>query len=394
MKRFFTVFARLLIGLGIIVGTAAFCFLLWKTRPVAEKKETKVNLPVVEFLPIKLESHQFTVASQGIIEADRRSQLAAEVGGAIIETSSAFNPGMAVAEGDLLVRIEPADYKAAKAQAESTLIETRSTLASEQARSEQARRDWVKMGRGGSPSDLVLRIPQLEAAQARVEAASAALAKAEKDLERTEIRAPYDAIIATTTTELGSFVAPGTPIAEIFATGPYEVRLPLSIDEAQFLEVKEGSPVGKVVLSASAATVSREWSARIIRGEGEVDRATRSVYVVAQIEGSSEGAPLSVRPGLFVKASITGRSLPDLAAVPFQAFLDLDRVVVIDPDNRLRFREVSVVHREGDTVYIDQGLKEGDRLAVTELSRMIEGILVEPRVLDTEAPKRPVVSSQ
>jgi len=383
MKRFL----KILLGLGILLAGVGVTALLWITRPEAEKKDNAENIPVMKVMAISPASHAFTIPSQGIIEPDKRSRIAAEVAGRVLRVSENFEAGMLVGKGlpeatDIqpLVEIDPTNYLAAIEQAKSALADAESALATEEARAEQAKSDWKKLGRSGEPPALVQRLPQLKSARARRDSAQAALAQAEADLARTKIRPPYEAIVASTMTEVGNYLTPGSPVAEIYATAPYEVRLPLSIDESRFLETTEnGAPTGKVQISATAGGKTRTWEAKIIRSEGEIDRATRSLFIVVEVEDSSEEEGVELRPGLFVKAAIAGRSQRNLAAIPFQAFRDLDTVVVVDPDNKIQFRDVTVIRREGDAVYVDaSSFNEEDRVSLTEMPDLVRGMQVEP----------------
>ena len=334
----------------------------------------------MEVHTVTYEPVEIVLPSQGIIESSRRTQLASEVAGKVIAVSPKFESGESFDEDEILLELDSSDYEAALAQAKSTLADMKAALAMEKARSDQAARDWKKLGRGGEPDDLVLRIPQMESAEAKVESADAMVAKAENDLKRSKIRAPFPATIASTMVEKGGYVTPGTPVAEIFQTNPFEVRLPLSIDDSQFLKsTPGGDPAGEVVISAEAAGVVREWKGKIVRTEREIDRMTRSLYVVAEIDSESSGEGVSLQPGLFVQARITGRTIPEAAKIPFPAFLDLKRVVVVDENDQIRFRDVTILRREDDAVLVSKGLKEGERVSLTELANMIEGVEVEPR---------------
>lgn len=379
MKQFAKRFATVLIALLIVVLGVGFSLLLWKTRPIAEKKPPEQSFPVVEYREITYAPRTFSIPSQGMIESSRRSVLASEVAGKVIETSDLFDPGYEVKKGDILLQIDPVDYEAAVARAKSTLADTESALETEKALAAQAQRDWEKLGRGGTPSDLVLRGPQLRSAEAKLEAATSDLAKAENDLKRATVRAPYDAIISSTATEIGSYLTPGTPIAEVFQTDPYEIRLPLSVDEVWFLEKgPDGKPQGEVKIEAETAGQRSTWTGKIVRTEGEIDRQSRSVYLVAEVSAKSDDGSATLQPGQFTRAGIPSREIPQLAAIPFSAFLDLERIAIVDEEDKLRFRTTEVVFREGETVYISGGPKEGERLCITELSRMIEGDQVEP----------------
>lgn len=387
MKRFLKFFT----GLGILAFAIGCVALLWLTRPEAGKKEDLVSLPVVEVLPVTVASETFDIPSQGIVRANRRTMLASEVAGKVEEVDALFELGSIVKKGTTLLQVEPSNYIAALAQAKSFLADAESALASEQARADQGARDWRKLGSGGEPSDLVLRKPQLASAKALVESARANQEKARLDLERTAIKAPFDAVIASTSTEVGSYLSPGATVAELFETEPYEVHLPLSVDELAFLQSdSEGNLVGEATLTATASGITRNWTGKIIRSSGEIDRATRSLHLIVEIGSPTSAGGIVMRPGLFVEAAVKGREIENVIAIPFRAFLDLNRVVTVDPDNKLRFRNVTVLHREGDTVYVTAGLSPGERVCLTELPDMVEGMSVEVKTVsaDSDAPER------
>lgn len=381
MKRF----ARVIIGIAILLAGVAISLLLWVTRPQAEKKTVVETFPVVEVQAVHYQPEAFDIPSQGIVEASRRSSLAAEVPGKVTEVNPLFHTGNRVDEGTWLVRIDPTDYHAARALAAANLADAKAALVSEEARVEQAERDWRKIGSGGEASDLTLRGPQLRGAQAQAQSAEAALEKAEADVRRTEIVAPFDCVIASTRTEVGSYLTTAAPVAEVFETN-YEVRLPLSVDQLQFLTLDgKGNPVGDLEIMATVGGTTNRYTARIVRTEGEIDRSSRSAYLIAEVK-AGEGGAMGLQPGLFVKASIRGRTIPHLARIPFSAFVGLDQVAIVAPDNTLQFREVTVVFRDEDAVYISDGLEENDLVSLTELSAMIKGQKVAPKRAVPEGP--------
>ena len=385
MKKLF----KILIGIGVLVAGFAISGLLGVTRPVPEKTEQAKSLMVVDFIEADLKTVSFGIPSQGIVEAHRRSQLAAEVPGKVVYVDPLFEVGQAVPANHTLIRLDDTDFDAAIAQAEANLADTESALRSEEARRDQAQRDWERdsgrnRGFDEAPA-LVQRIPQLKSALARVESARKAVEKAKQDKARTEIKAPYDSIIAAKQTELGSYLAPGVMVAEVFESGPYEVRLPVSVDELTHLKLnKAGDPTGVAKLNATVGSKVLNWEAGIIRNEGEIDRQTRSLYLVARIENS---AGAEARPGLFVSASVTGKPYESVAAIPFQAFTNLNQVLVIkeeDGQDKLYPRNVEVLYRDGNTVYVESGLNQGDRVCVTEVPDLISGLAVNARRLTAE----------
>ena len=128
-----------------------------------------------------------------------------------------------------------------------------------------------------------------------------------------------------------------------------------------------------------------------MRSEGEIERESRSIYVVASVSPPGNGAEASLmQPGLFVKAEIAGQTLENVAKVPFRAFVDLDRVMLVDPDDVIRFRSVVVIRREGESILVREGLEKGDRLCLTELADTIDGVTrVRPQPVTPEDPALP-----
>ncbi|MGY8643648.1 MAG: efflux RND transporter periplasmic adaptor subunit [Verrucomicrobiales bacterium] len=372
-------FLRTIVGLAILVLAGLFVFVMIKTKPEAKKKTEVTPLPVVEFIEVKFEDVPITIQSQGMVEAARMTSLAAEVGGKVVAVSDKFDIGGRFEKDEILIEIDQADYKAQLARMTSMLAESKMALAMEVSRSDLAAKDWKKLGGSGTPSDLTLRKPQLEAAKAAIQAAKADVEKAKRDLERTKIRTPFAGTLEATATEIGSYLAPGALVADLFENAPFEIRLPVSLDDARFVKTTED---GKLMGDVKIANGGLGWNAKIVRSEGRIDRSSRSMHLVAEIDNAAaDGKPRSLllQPGLFAQAAISGKTVTNAAKIPFPAFLDLKRVVVVDPDDKLRFREVEILRREGDIVLVSGGLKEGDRLSLTELADMIEGRLVDPQ---------------
>lgn len=383
MKRF----AKVLLGIGIIVAAFAIAGLLWVTRPQAEKKAPEENLPVAEYMVVERKTVSFDLPSQGIVEADRESLIASPVAGRVESVSEKFEAGGEFEKGETLVQLDPTDYEAAAAQAAATLAEAKTSLANEEARAEQAKRDWEKLGRGGEPGDLALRKPQLASAREKIHSAEAALKKAKNDLKHTTISAPFRAVVVSINTEVGSYLTPGAPVAELYEASPFEVRLPVSVDEAALLPTdSRGEPTGKVGIRAEAAGETRTWNATIVRNEGQIDRDTRSLYLVAKIGNPTNRAGINLRPGLFVEASIPSREFPGVAEVPSEAFRNLEEVVVIEKStDKIRYRTVEILHRSKEIVYVSSGLEDGDRVCLTNASALIKNQPVTPVLRQTDS---------
>ncbi len=324
------------------------------------------------------------IPAQGVIEPVTITRASAEVEGVVIAVSPGFEAGASFRKGDVLLEIDPSDYETAVAQAEAAVADAKLQLAEEEMRARQAGRDWERLASPGQkPTDLVLRVPHLEAAKARVKASAAALERAKKDLGRTKLRAPYDGRIRSKLADLGTRVGKGEPLAEFYATSVLEVRLPVPRQDAAFLE-----GTGQTIELREHAG-SRTWTATVDRTEGEIRRDDRTIVIVARIDGGKEGAPL---PGQFIETSIPGRVVPGIFRVPRRAFASSDRVLVVAPDQTLTTRPVTILRTEREDVLVSSGLEDGEQLCITALAAVIEGMEVKVVSRDGQAVIAPPVA--
>jgi RND family efflux transporter MFP subunit len=352
----------------LVVAVVAFS-IMQKFRPQPPKAEPIVVKTTVEALTVRLSDHPVVLPTQGFIEPLTETKAAAEVAGRIISVSPQFRAGGQFQAGDALLEIDPADYQSALAQAESVLADARLSLVNEEARAEQAKRDWKRLAPSETPGPLVLRLPHLASAQAKVKAAEAAVERAKRDFERTILRAPYPGRVKSQRVDLGDYVIPGTQLAELWRSDIFEVRLPVSVNEYSLIDLPA---VPKAVLQTTAGA-NTQWTAKIVRSEGVVDQGTRTVSLVAQLENPSP-EPL---PGTFLKAGVEGRTLKNVASVPRRALLGPARVVIIDSENKLRLRDVHIAWSNPQRVFIDEGLRESERVCLTALPAVIEGMPVD-----------------
>lgn len=341
--------------------------------PKAEKAEESPKGLAIFTQPIERTDLQLTVNSQGEVRPRREISLASQIAGRVDRISPAFIDGGFVRKGEVLVRIEDADYKLAKIRAQSQVASAEQALIRVQAEAEIAKGDWEELGTG-TPSPLALREPQLAEARAALEAAKAQLRDTELALERTVIRAPFDGRIRTKSVDIGQYVGPGQSLGVMFGTDIAEVSLPLTDAELgrlglslAFEETAE-RPGPRVVFTSSVAGKPRQWIGRVTRTAAAIDSQTRLVTAIATVEdpfgaGADGDAPLA--PGLFVDASIEGETLHDVLYAPRAALRKADQVYVADPeDSTLHIRIVDVIYSSPEGVYMRSGIDEGE-LAIT-----------------------------
>lgn len=347
-----------------------------------EQKDDKDVAMLVDVVPVERVSLNLSVYSQGSVRPRTETTVVAEVAGKIVEVSPHFVAGGFFRKGEVLLQIDPSDYQAALKRAEANLASRKAQYADQKARSEQALKDWINLGREGEPSDLTLRKPQLAEALANVQAAEADLQKAQRDLQRTKITGSYDGLVRSKQADVGQYVAPGTPVAVTFAIDTAEIRLPLTATDLSFLDLpsvtdESNQPLPPVTLRSETAGMSGEWTGQIIRTEGVIDEKSRVTYAVAQVVdpygvlGASKQAEL--RMGTFVRAEIKGRRVDNVVMLSRSYLSSDDTVMIANRDNELEIRPVNVIRAEPRQVYISGGIDSGERVITTQLDAPIAG---------------------
>ena len=369
MKRKVSVDERLVrkgawaaISLVILGGAAGVTKFLIDNGPEARSYEVEESIVTVEVQKAAASEFELMLKSQGEVAPWRRTAVTAEVGGKLTFVHEQFKKGEAFQgpgpdrEGDLLLQIDRADYEAALAVAKSSLADARLALTMEEVRKAQSLRDWLKIGNGEEPPELVRRVPQIASAKAKVMAAEAALGKARRDLGRTEIRVPYHCRLERTYVDVGSIIAPGMPLVDLVSRGAVELRLPLSLEDYGYLDRKDGVVTGEVVATGRIGGKIVTWNGQIIRSEEMVERATRSINVVAEFGTEGREAP---PVGMFVQASIRGKILSNVVRIPHAAMINGDNVLLARK-GRLDIRPVEVLRTETGMVIVKGGSAEGE----------------------------------
>lgn len=374
---------RWLLPLAILGVALLATFSMIASRPEPPKRETPPREPLVQVEPARPFAGEFLLMAQGTVMPRTETVLVSEVNGAVVSVAENFNPGGFFRRGDVLMRIDAKDYQAAMRRAEAQVANRSALLAQEQARADQARRDWDNLRRPGQPSELVLRVPYVAEAEANLRSAEADLQQARINLERTTIRAPYDGMLREKRVDHGQYVGTGTQLAVLFAVDRAEVRLPLTEHDVSFVDLPAPGSQEEGALLTLRAVVGGErlsWPARLVRSENVIDERSRVVYAVAAIEdpygvlGRREGPPLPF--GTYVEADIPAAVGHQVVGVPRHAVRGSNQLMVVDGENRLRLRNVVIVRGDNQHAFIDGGLEPGERVIVSSLDAPVDGMPV------------------
>jgi len=357
----------------LIAGFLSFFLFSSMKKPPQEKEEVD-NTPIVAVEAISLAPMALYVDSYGVVKPKYETELVAQVSGQIVELSATFVRGGFVKQGQLLARIDPNDYEAALIEAEATMASARASLEKERAQGQVAEREWKQIT-DTSPTELSLRKPQLAQEIARVKSAQASILRAKRNLERTEIRAPYDAMIDSRNVGLGSFVGTGSMVGKLLGTASAEVRLPVADNQLEFL-IAQGNDAS-VNLTGTFAGSETVWAAKIARSEGVIDSKSRMSYLVAEIFDpyalSDNNNKNPLRFGAYVNAKILGLEINQAASVP-RYLVENSRVALLDSESRLHYSAVKIVRQDGQNVIISSGLADGDQLIVSALDYPVDGM--------------------
>ncbi|MCT8985479.1 efflux RND transporter periplasmic adaptor subunit [Shewanella phaeophyticola] len=370
---------RRLSPLFIIAVFAAAAWLLINTQEAPEQKDEPINIPIVDVQTVTPQTLSLNLPSYGVVNPKYKTQLVTEVQGRMLNISANFVAGGVVKKGEQLAIIEPSDYEADLIQAEATLAQATAALNEEKARGEVAKVEFKDFTQGLPPA-LGLRIPQLKKEQANVKYAQAALARAQRNLERTVIRAPFDGIIKARNVDLGQYVTLGTNLGELYDTSIAEIRLPLTNEELAYLESVE-NPDTSVTLTAQLAGKQVTWQGTIVRSENVIDEQTRMVYLVAEIRdpylrNTKTSGQLPLKYGSFVNAVITGRTVNDVVTLPRHVVRN-GQVAVVTQDNIIEMRQVNIIRSDVDTLYIKGSFKANERISTTSVNSLSSGQTVK-----------------
>ena len=370
------VFPTLVLSIAIVAA-----MVLMANSPSLDPNIPEPIPTVVRVTSVTPGSVTLTVNSQGSVNPNVETQLIPEVSGQIVWMSPALVAGGRFAKGETLLRLDDQDLISVLERADAS--RSRAQAEHQHADFEYQRLESLGERQLASRSQVENALRTFRIAQASLQEALAKHDQAQRDLSRTEIQAPFSGLVRNEKVDIGQFVARGNSIATIYATDIVEVRLPIADQQLAFLQLPidmqgllppELRP--QVELSANYAGRSLTWAGEIIRTEAEIDTRSRMVHVVARIDNRIQQTPLSV--GLFVNGEITGRKAENIIELPRSALRGNDRVLIVDESNRLRFRKVELLRLFQDKVLISAGLTQGERVCLSPIQTVIDGMPVDP----------------
>jgi RND family efflux transporter MFP subunit len=421
-----------LITVGVLALTAGFSYYWMTNRPTANRKPRPQSTALVTVVPVTVTQQTILVEAMGTVVAAREMPLTSRVAGEIVELSESFIPGGQFRARQRIAKVDPRDFElavqlrtaeVARAAAEvtkasSTILQkqagvdkAQADLALEKGRREAALGEYKLLGETIREVDksLILREPQQQQAKAACASARASLesAKATKaaseathrasqvsldqaklDLLRTDIVAPFDAMIQSRKVNLGSNVVKGTVFALLVGTDQYWMDISVPVDELPWLAIpgftsKTGSTVRIYCDGAWPAGTCR--TGVVTRLRGEIESQGRMARLLVTVDDpldlkkpAGQRRPLIL--GDYVRVEIVGRKLENVIRVERVALRNGGQVWVMNDKNELEIRDVKVIWSKEDAVFLSSGLGAGDRLIVSDLGTPVPGLRLRAEV--------------
>lgn len=371
----------LIISIVILLISAIITFIVFMTAPEAQHEQATIKTDMlVDVVQVKRGNYTPTVIATGTVEAAKDIILSTQVGGEVLRISENFIPGSFVKKGDVLLRINPADYRNILQLRISDLKLAESELSVEMGRQSVAMKDFQLIGGDLSPENkaLVLREPQLEAAKANVEAAEAAVNQAQLDLQRTIIRAPFDAHIITRNANVGSQLASGADLGRLVGMDEYWIVANVPVADVNWLTFTEIKTTG-----ADVKVINNSWPSgyfrkgKLFQLVGALDTQTRLARVLITVpDPLARNTDLDTIPplmlGTFVEAEIQAREIQDVIRLR-RDYLRQGETVWVMVEGKLDIRQLDILFQDALYAYIREGLSDNDLVVTTDLSTVIEG---------------------
>jgi len=363
----------------IVIGVTGFSKLKAGKKAI-EKQNPEVPLPMVRTVTVNTGPMQMILNGQGSVKPVQEIQLVPQINGKVVKVAFSLVNGGMFRKGDILLSIEPEDYEILVTLAKARVKQAESLFKLALEESAAAGEEWRQHNSNEDPPPLVIKEPQLAAAQAMLEAERSNLKEARLNLERTQLTAPFNGRVVSENVDIGQYVSPGQSLATLQSTDAAEIVIPLEDADLFWFDVPNfttNSPNGAAAeVKAVVAGKEVRWQGRVVRSEGRINELTRMHNVVVQVEKPYASLP-PLAAGQFVEIEIYGRTIDYATVIPRTALREGQIVWVVNPEeSRLYFRKVDVARPNHDGLVIEDGLSNNEMVVISPLKAVSDGMKV------------------
>lgn len=372
----------------ILVGIIAFKGVMsQKKKPV--RKPVKYTGLLVETIDVSRTSADSIINGSGVVNPSANVKIIARSTGTVIWVNPSLKTGMKLKKGDVLLKIDPADYEIAVKQSMASYEQAKYELTKLESEAEIARKQWEQWktmkkslvgGEDAKAHPLTLFEPQILNAKASLKSAEASLEKTKLELARTVIRAPFDAVINSESIDMGQYVKSGEQVAELFGLEYMEVIVPVTLKELE--AVKKGSVKDlNAEVSIGDGGTKYIWKAYVDRILSTVESSGKLYQVVVVIPDPLNNEIMPAAK-VFASVKIKGKEIDNVFIIPRAGYREDSRVYLFD-DGKLKIKKADKIWEDADNIWITTGLEEGDKLIITPVAGPVEGMTVRHKSFDS-----------
>ncbi|MFC7336550.1 efflux RND transporter periplasmic adaptor subunit [Haloferula chungangensis] len=374
------------LGLIIVLAGATVAWLLLRTAPVAETKEKVRSAKVVQVINVTPNNYPVTLSAYGTVIPARRLIVRPEVTGRIESHHPSLVPGGRIKAGETLFKIDPSDYQIALRESKTALEEAQASIDLEAGRQTVAQREYEQLLIDLPDADinkaLVLREPFKRQADALLDRSTAQLAKAELNLSRTTVPAPFNALVIEESIETGQLADSGTPLATLVGDDAFWVRTSIPLSELTAIKLPSSDQPGASakVRVASSSGDDTSHDGKVVRLLGDLEEGGRLARVLVEVAtplDNNKAQPLLL--GSYVRVDIDAGNIDNALEIPRYALREGDRLWIVDSNNQLVVREPKILWRNEDTVLTSDVLEDGESLIVSDLLSPLPGMDLAPQ---------------
>jgi RND family efflux transporter MFP subunit len=379
-------FLNIILSLALIGAGIAGAAYITKTAPKAQRRPPQKLIPLVQVVRVQPDAHEVIISAMGTAIPAREIVLESQVAGEIVFVHPEFSEGGFLKKGSEVLRIDPQDYNLALTLNQARVKDAESKLKLLEEEAAAALDEWRTLYQGrqkddSEPSPLLVKKPQLSAAKAMLTAEKAEVQKAQLNLSRTRIRAPFNAIVRAKNVDIGSQVSGQEKLAELVGTDEYWIQASIPVDRLSWIKIPRNSAESgsKVRIFYRNAD---ERTGRVIKLLAALETEGRMARILVAVKdplglttAGKNQLPLLI--GEYVRIEIEGRQLQNVFRIPRAALRDDANLWIVSNDGELEIRNVEIIWRDTQTVLLRQGLEPGDRLIVSDLPSPINAMPVQ-----------------
>ncbi len=376
---------KIVLALTIIGGAIILYQYQIRTSPRVGRKRPPAQAKLVQVTAVHKDDCPTKVIADGIVMPARQVSLRPQVTGKIVELSADVVPGGIVKAGQNLMQIDHRDYEILVQQRQYEVARALKDLKVEQGNQAIAQQEYELLGEVISEEDreLVLREPQLASAKAAQTSARAALQKAQLDLARCDIKAPFNAIVREKLIDLGATVSLSSNLVTLIGTDEAWIEVKVWADKLKWLTIprKNGDFGSSVkIYNTLAWGKDRFRMGRVLCLAGELETQGRLTRLLVAVDD-----PFCLKPqnrdlpqllmGSYISAEIQGRTLSSVFPIEASHLRENDTAVwIMDDAGRLEVRPVQIAYRDPERVYVTEGLAEKEQLIITDIAAPVPGM--------------------